>query len=141
ARMAGLIEQWDSAVEEPSIGAIKPAQAQLVFAGFSRGGVSRAQRSDLVPVIGVNEVDPIPRLELFERPARMVQVLLIGVEEFAVRSKYADQACDVVDDQTRLALLLAERLFSALAIVDVGQKDIPAGDLTSSVVHRDAARI
>ena len=52
-----------------------------------------------------------------------------------------DEGGDGVDDQVQVALVRTQSLFSLLAIIDVGQEQIPGGYRTFRIPHRQAANL
>ena len=80
-----------------------------------------------------------PVLELLQRLAKELQALAVDEFDLAIGRKGYDQPWNAVDDQTRLTLAFAERLFGALQIVDVGEQNIPADDTSARTTKREPA--
>src|SRR5262245_58011072 len=71
---------------------------------------------------------PAPATCLFRRQANEVQIVPTEELSAAVGARRPGERRNCVDDQCEVALAVAERVLCALALVDVRQDDIPAGD-------------
>ena len=72
--------------------------------------------------------------EIFDRPLiQIVQVPLVSPAPHECR--------DRLDEEPKLSLSLDERFFGALPIVDVGEQNVPPGDVLAPIPKRKAANL
>src|SRR5262245_41931940 len=89
----------------------------------------------------MNQVAGRPLFQLFQRPATVLEDLVIDDFDLTGRCEGCDKARNAVHDQPRLALAFAQSLLAAFQVVDVDEQVIPADDVSVGVAKRKSARL
>ena len=92
-----------------------------------------------IVVMGMDRGCPAPVHSLFRREARILKPPLVEKFGAAVGAGRPSQYGHGVDDQAEVAFAGLQDLLSALAVVDVGDEKIPAGNYAVCIAHGTAA--
>ena len=98
----------------------------------------REHLADTRHIFDMHRTVRTPLLHRFQRLAAVCNELVVDDVDFAGRRQDRDQAWNGVHDQARLALAFAQRLFGALALVDIRQQVVPTDDVPADVTERKA---
>ncbi len=115
---------------EPTILAIRPAEAIDVFVGslFFNAGTPLPQRG--IAVIKMNKLAPTPLCRIVRRDTRVLHNALIHIVQLSAWCSAKYKRRYGVDDLPKVVLTLAQCLLNPFLIVDVGQKAIPPKDVS-----------
>src|SRR5262249_36344227 len=124
---------------EPSISTICAPATQLNITDLARFERPSKRFEHTWKVVSMNDIGSGPVLQLLTGFAEKFQDLLVKKLHLAGWAHRVYESGDVVDDRAKIGLALQQLLLGALAIIDVCKKEVPGGDFSLCVSHRETA--
>src|SRR5262245_13486549 len=127
------ISHWDAAHLEPSENAVRAAATVLNLVNLPCFDRLFARLDYTWEVIGVNDIDQGPILQLFTRFAEVLKGLSVEKLDLAHCARRSHKPGDAVDDLPPGEFSLAHRILSPLAILNVYTGSVPFEDVARSL--------
>src|SRR5262245_6107315 len=133
---AGIIADWDEAGVKPPIFAVDASQTCFVMEGNTGNYRFLKNLEDTGKVFRMYDVNFSPVLQLFGRPAKILEHLAIDVFEFTIRGCDRDETGYPVNCRAQATLALTQSLFGAFEFVNVSEEVVPPQDATIRIPKR-----
>src|SRR4029453_1916243 len=134
--VALLVTQRIRTEEKPSILAVMPTQTRFGFTCRFRRHDALPGRGQAAHIVGVHGSRPTPTAGLFCREADEIHVVLVEKVRASIWTRRPCECRNRVDAQFEVPFARAQRVFGALPIVDVGKRNVPAGNMPSRIAKR-----
>src|SRR5262245_55160488 len=137
--MAVIIADWDEAGVKPPIFAVEAFQARFVMEGNTGGYRFLKNLKDTGKILRMYDINCSPILQLFRRPAKILDHLAIDGFEFTIRGRDRNRTGYPIDCRTQTSFAFAQCVFRALAVVDVNEEVVPPDYTTVRIPERRSA--
>src|SRR5262249_36780591 len=129
------------AEQEPPKFTVEAAEPCFGLSRLAGGDDLFPLASKPVQIVRMNRRRPAPFLQLLQRQADIVRVMLIKELCRAVRASRPCQGGNGVDNELEIALARRESLFGAFALVNIDEEVVPADNVSVRVAKRKSARL
>src|SRR5262249_31018181 len=134
---AGIIADWDEAGIEPPKFAVEASQTCFVMERNTDCYRSLKNFEDPGKVFRMDDIYCSPVLQLFRRPAKIIEHLAIDGFEFTIWGRDCNETWDSVNGRTQTLLAFAQGLFRTFALGDVNCAGKTPGSVFSRISQRE----
>src|SRR5262245_22067539 len=139
--MAVIIADWDEAGVKPPIFSVEAFQARFVMEGDTGGYRFLKNFEDTGKIFRMYDINCSPILQLFRRPAKILDHLAIDGFELTIRGRDRNKTGYPIDCRTQTSFAFAQRFLRANDSRHVCAGAAIAEELSVCIEHRLATRL